>query len=208
MFIALTRSLSLSSAFRLIRFFFPPPVSLPFSCQTGQILETCIIWPSQDAGGKVDLQRPIESTYPSSPSNPQPAAPADRGAQWPICAEVPRNKNIYLREEGRGKGGEWASREGKREQECRPHTSTLWTARLPAEGYRMSSLAFPIPAGRQAGRQEPPSLFANLYLLALYVHLSARQTKHVILGPHQLDTHTHRHSHPSTGGKGPQTKLN
>lgn len=61
---------------------------------------------------------------------------------------------------------------------------------------------------RQAGRQEPPSLFANLYLLALYVHLSARQTKHVILGPHQLDTHTHRHSHPSTGGKGPQTKLN
>lgn len=62
--------------------------------------------------------------------------------------------------------------------------------------------------GRQAGRQEPPSLFANLYLLALYVHLSARQTKHVILGPHQLDTHAHRHSHPSTGGKGPQTKLN
>lgn len=51
--------------------------SLSF-CQTGQILETCIIRSSQDAGGKVDLQRLIESTYPSSLSNPQPATPADR----------------------------------------------------------------------------------------------------------------------------------
>lgn len=57
----------------------PPFLSLSLSfCQTGQILETCIIRSSQDAGGKVDLQRPIESTYPSSLSNPQPAAPADR----------------------------------------------------------------------------------------------------------------------------------
>ncbi|CAB1432506.1 unnamed protein product [Pleuronectes platessa] len=48
------------------------------SSSTGQILETCIIRSSQDAGGKVDLPRLIESTYPSSLSNPQPAAPADR----------------------------------------------------------------------------------------------------------------------------------
>ena len=61
----------------LSSFFLSLLPSLSF-CQTGQILETCIIRSSQDAGGKVDLQRPIESTYPSSLSNPQPAAPADR----------------------------------------------------------------------------------------------------------------------------------
>lgn len=196
MFIALTRSLSLSSAFRLIRFFFPPPVSLPFSCQTGQILETCIIWSSQDAGGKVDLQRPIESTYPSSPSNPQPAAPADRGAQWPICAEVPRNKNIYLREEGRGKGGEWASREGKREQECRPHTSTLWMARLLAEGYRMSSLAFPIPAGRQAGRSPLPSLQTFIYLHYTSIYQPGKQNMSSWVPTSLTHTHTDTAIHP------------
>lgn len=59
--------------------FLPVPSSHSlFFCQTGQILETCIIRSSQDAGGKVDLQRPIESSYPSSLSNPQQAAPADR----------------------------------------------------------------------------------------------------------------------------------
>lgn len=142
------------------------------------------------------MQRPIESTYPSSPSNPQPAAPADRGAQWPICAEVPRKKISICGRRGGGEGGESGGEGGTGVSGAHVNAPDGSAAGRGLENVLLRLF----PSGRQAGRQEPPSLFANLYLLALYVHLSARQTKHVILGPHQLDN-AHTQTQTSIHGR-------
>lgn len=90
--------------------------------------------------------------------------PQQTGAQWPIYTEVPRNKNIYLQREGEGRR-EREDRERGNEERDRvlAHMSQLWTAWwwggtnvLLASSHHNPS---PIP-------------FANLYLLALYSHLS------------------------------------
>lgn len=64
-------------------------------------------------------------------------------------------------------------------------------ARLPAEGYRMSSLASPPPS---------PVLLCKALSTCIIRPFISRQTKHVLPGPHQPDTaHTsiHRQKRPA-----------
>ena len=113
--------------------------------------------------------------------------PQQTGAQWPIYAEVPRNKNIYLQREGEG---ERRQREGNgwEGQSVGPHVTALDSlGEMQGGGYRCTS--HPNPG---------PIPFANLYLLALYIHLSV--TKQNMSRPpplhsesHQLTPHTHTH---------------
>lgn len=118
-----------------------------------------------------------------------------RQTQEPSGLSVPRCQGIKISICGRsrgGGGGECASREGKREEECRPHTSNALDGSAAGRGLQNVLLGVSHP-GRQAGRQEPPSLFTNLYLLALDVHLSAGKQNMSSWVPTSL-THTHRHT--------------
>lgn len=96
------------------------------------------------------------------------------------------------------RGGEGSRRvgRGKREQGCRPHTSTLWTAGLPAEGYRMSSLAFPILAGRQAGRSPLPSMQTFIYLHYTSIYQPGKQNMSSWVPTSLTNTHTDTAIHP------------
>lgn len=93
--------------------------------------------------------------------------PQQTEAQWPIYTEVPRNKNIYLQKEGEGRRERErgaTERETKRGTECQPtcHSS----GQLGGGGGGINALL-----GSLHPRPSPIS-FANLYLLALYSHLS------------------------------------
>lgn len=92
--------------------------------------------------------------------------PQQTEAQWPIYTEVPRNKNIYLRGGG---GGEWGERSRVEENEEKgqrvsARMSELWTARWWRRATNVL-LGFSNPS-------PSPIFFTNLYLLALYIHLS------------------------------------
>ncbi len=124
--------------------------------------------------------------------------PQQTGAQWPIYTEVPRNKNIYLEKEGEGRGEKGdRKREAKRGAECRPTCHSFGQLGGGGEGGVSNVLL--------ASPHPNPSLipFANLYLLALYVHLSVSKqnmSRPPILNPTisrhmHIYTHIHTHTH-------------
>lgn len=112
--------------------------------------------------------------------------PQQTGAQWPICTEVPRNKNIYLQKEGEGRREEGdGGRETERGTECRPTCHSF--GQLGGSGGGVER------GGNVLSASSHPSLspipFANLYLLALYIHLSV--SKQNMSHPPSLNpTHT------------------
>lgn len=102
--------------------------------------------------------------------------PQQTGAQWPIYTEVPRNKNIYLRKEGEGKrGGGGGEGEGKRREghrECRPTCHSF--GQLGGGGGDEVGKGVNVLLGSSLPFANPSRVpfCKNLYLLALYIHLS------------------------------------
>lgn len=119
--------------------------------------------------------------------------PLPTPSQLPRQTEEPNGLSVPRCQEIKISICEWGAQRGGRQRGSRSVglTHQRWVAWAT-----MFSLAFPW--------QEPPSLFAKLYLLALYVHLSAGKQNMSSRVPTSLT----RHTHPSTGGKDPQTELN
>lgn len=97
--------------------------------------------------------------------------PQQTEAQWPIYTKVPWNKNIYLQKGGGGlRGGRVEKgdreRETKRGTECRPTCHRLGQLRGGERGGGINVLL------ASSHSNPSPIPIANLYLLALYIHLS------------------------------------